>query len=162
MIEVSLLKNLVAIAVKVMPGRNRIFFVMLMLFPVFLIATAGVWEDASLLEKGPVEFLESLKASVGRRIPVTIQEPIRRWISERDIPALIERLDSQAPCLAVVDARSSFLPGISKEGDEAAFLIDGFRSGFYPPRLASRPYSRDEKAAIRNWWKDYLVAKGEK
>lgn len=156
------MENWVAIARKALPDRNLLSFAIFMLLSISLVATAGGGMGAPFLERKPIEFLESLKASVGRRIPVTIQEPVRRWISERDIPALIERLDSQAPCLAVVDARSSFLPGISKEGDEAAFLIDGFRSGFYPPRLASRPYSRDEKAAIRNWWKDYLVAKGEK
>jgi hypothetical protein len=61
-------------------------------------------------------------------------------------------LDSREPCAPVVSVKSSFIPDWSTVGDEAAFMILGFRKGWYPPDLHSGGIGPDVKDEIRSWW----------
>lgn len=100
--------------------------------------------------QGPIELLEVLKTWptpywCAPLLPFG-------WVKESDVPALVKLLDSQERCANVMDLPSSYIDeNWSTVGNEAAFLIDGFRSDHYPPRLNStRP--RSDKADIRKWW----------
>jgi len=78
------------------------------------------------------------------------------WIHEEDIPELIALLNSNEPCAQVISIFSSYVPeGIPQStiGREAAFLIDGFRKGRYPPDLDSMHYYNFDKSEIEIWWK---------
>lgn len=117
-----------------------------------------VWSVEMLAEKTPLEFLESICADGEGPRRVTIKTPVRGWILESDIPALIRVLDSPIRCRSVVRLESSYLTGWSKMGDEAAFLIEGFRNGFYPSELHSRTFSRAEVSEIKAWWARYQLS----
>jgi hypothetical protein len=79
------------------------------------------------------------------------------WIRADDIPSLIEALDSKEPCRPVVMSISSYIPQTSTVGNEARFLIDGFRSGRYPPELASMPWPKSdyERHRFDEWVMDF-------
>ena len=79
-------------------------------------------------------------------------EPVRNWVQEKDLPKLILLLDSPVPCASVMDIRSSSWPGVSTVGEQAAFMILGFRKGWYPPDLHSGRMPPDVKDEIRAWW----------
>jgi len=83
---------------------------------------------------------------------LTIDESVENWIQEKDLPKLILLLDNPVPCAPVAHAKSSFLPGVSTIGDQAAFLIQGFRAGVYPPALHSAKMEPGVKDDIRAWW----------
>jgi len=102
------------------------------------------WEN-----KGALEFLDFIRL---RGTVYTVVGKHPNWIREDDLPALMELLDSTEPCSNVMSWESSFLDlKPSTIGNEAAYLIEGFRSGAYPPGLNStRP--RPDKDEIRQWW----------
>ncbi len=79
-------------------------------------------------------------------------EPFRNWVQEKDLPKFILLLDSPVPCASVMDIRSSSWPGVSTVGEQAAFMILGFRKGWYPPDLHSGRMPPGVKAEIRAWW----------
>ena len=108
---------------------------------------------------GPVQFLEFLKSHSNPRQTYVMDEEVQGWISEEDIPELIRLLDSEEACMSVKSASSSYVPGRSKIGYEAAFLIDGFRTGFYPPRLNSKPVTDLYKSEIRTWWRQSMSSR---
>ena len=83
---------------------------------------------------------------------LTIDESVENWVQEKDLPKLMLLLDSPVPCSPVAHARSSFWPGVSSLGDQAAFLIQGFRAGRYPPALHSAKMQPGAKDEIRAWW----------
>jgi len=83
---------------------------------------------------------------------LTISEPIPHWVQEKDLPKLILLLDSPVPCASVALSKSSFWPGMSTVGEQAAFLIEGFRAGVYPPDLHSGRMAPGLKDEIRAWW----------
>ena len=43
----------------------------------------------------------------------------------------------------------------STVGNEALFLIEGYRAGHYPPRLSSLYYFRPNRSEVRAWWDTY-------
>jgi hypothetical protein len=101
--------------------------------------------------KGPTDFLEFLSSRDG----YTVWGVHKGWIRAQDIPDLIRLIDSQEPCGDVKMSISSHIHwGHSTVGREAAFLIQGFRKGEYPPELNSIrfDYSAEE---IREWWAEY-------
>lgn len=103
--------------------------------------------DAS---KTPLEFLEDLcKRDSGR---YSLQEAVTGWVKESDVRQLIELVDSNKPCASVALTASSYIRLDSTMGDEAAFLIEGFRKGSYPPALNSESLSEDERAEMKRWW----------
>lgn len=74
------------------------------------------------------------------------------WVKESDIPALINLLDSEEPCSSVMSFLSSTIDTTwSTVGNEAAYLIKGYREDRYPPGLVSQ-HHRWEKEEIQNWW----------
>lgn len=74
------------------------------------------------------------------------------WVKESDLPALIELLDSTEPCANVQSLLSSYIDGSrSTVGNEAAYLIEGFRKDRYPPGLNSTGPVCDIDE-IRAWW----------
>jgi len=83
---------------------------------------------------------------------LTVAEPVEHWVQEKDLPKLILLLDSPVPCASVALSRSSFWPGVSTVGDQAAYLIEGFRAGIYPPSLHSGKMAPGLKDEIRAWW----------
>jgi len=110
----------------------------------------------------PEEFLEFLKKDISRFpenffFPYTIKEqPSDNWIKPEHIPGLINLINSQEPCSPVMSIFSSTIPTkLSTIGDEAMFMIEGFRAKRYPPRPNSRTYTSKEKEAILQWWRDW-------
>jgi len=81
------------------------------------------------------------------------------WVKEEELPQLIELLDSTEPCANVTSSISSFLDmNPSTIGNEAAYIIMGYRAGRYPPGLNStRP--KPDIVEIRKWWseKKYIL-----
>ena len=106
----------------------------------------------------PSDLIESLKQSPDSAR--TIWAVPKNWIQEKDLPGLIALLDSAEPCAPTVAAESSALPPIKRStvGQEAAFLIEGFRRGRYPPDLDSSRFHPD-KADIRKWWNTMVPVK---
>jgi hypothetical protein len=100
----------------------------------------------------PAKLLELLTNGNFPGAVLTIGEPVRNWVQEKDLPRLILLLDSPVPCASVMSTRSSFWPGVSTVGEQAAFMILGFRKGWYPPDLHSGRMPPDVKAEIRAWW----------
>ncbi len=104
------------------------------------------------LTQGPLEFLELLRLRPHGMVS-TMSMPYG-WLQDSDIPALIELLYFTEPCAVVCAAFSSNIPKPgSTIGNEAAFLIMGFRRGFYPPTLHSK-FGPLEKEEILQWWKE--------
>lgn len=103
-------------------------------------------------EQRPLELLDLLKRwnSNAWVSPV----PPFGWIKESDLPALVELLDSSEPCAGVQSLVSSYAGTTrSTVGNEAAFMIEGFRNDYYPPRLNStRPLC--DIAEIKKWWEE--------
>lgn len=104
------------------------------------------WEQS-----GALDLLELLK-----EYPVLycVEEDHEGWVKEADLAGLVELLDSSEPCANVISSRSSFIDfEPSTIGNEAAYLIEGYRRGKYPPRLNStRP--RPDVDEIRAWWRE--------
>lgn len=103
----------------------------------------------------PLEFLDYLKTDTRPMRVFTIKEPLECWVSEKDVPGLMNRLSSDKPSMSVALSIVSNIRKSSKEADEAAFLIKGFRFGKYPPTLGSEPISEGDIKAIRSWWSAY-------
>jgi hypothetical protein len=107
--------------------------------------------------EGPQAFLSNLR---------TVQEYTvagihRGWVRASDLSELVALLDSHEPCGSVAMAISSYHESqLSTVGQEAAFLIEGFRRGAYPPALNSTHPGVD-KAEVRAWWEAYKQSKGE-
>jgi hypothetical protein len=138
--------------------------------------------------KGPVEFIECLKqkdnvpwhfivkkdsppcseADEGQECSFAVwQYGIFgyhiNWIREDDIPQLIELIDSRIPCASVASSYSSLLTSNeSTVGNEASYLIKGFKQGKYPSGMNSVGNKEVDKDEIRKWWTQYKIEKGIK
>jgi len=91
--------------------------------------------------KGPLAFIDFLKqhdvTSTKARFYMVFGSH-KDWVDVSDIPALIALLASNLPCASVNSVLSSVMPQYSSTvGREAAFLIEGFRHGNYPPTFDS-------------------------
>jgi hypothetical protein len=110
--------------------------------------------------RGPLEFLEflkslhwpeAMKATRGFKLACIH----KGWIREEDIPGLLALMESEEPCGGVAMSISSHsAPGPSTVGNEAAYLVMGYRKGEYPPSLesTSQLVTVEDKAALRHWW----------
>jgi hypothetical protein len=79
------------------------------------------------------------------------------WITLRDAELLMHVIDSTEPAAPVVSPISSYWPvnQTSTVGNEALFLIEGYRTGHYPPGLCSLYYFRPDRVEVRTWWDTY-------
>lgn len=116
----------------------------------YLRQTAKKRMGLDFADQGPLDLLDLLK----RWESNNWLSPILPfgWVKESDLPALVELLDSTEPCANVQSMVSSFMDSKrSTVGNEAAYLIEGFRNDWYPPRLNStRPKCDIEE--IKKWW----------
>jgi hypothetical protein len=99
---------------------------------------------------GPQEFLKVLR---DRDSFYTVDGVHVGWIREADVPGLIALLESREPVAHVVMVISSYLPRArSFVGQEALFLVEGFRQGRYPPSTHSGGRFVERKQEILGWW----------
>lgn len=160
--------------------RDTIVFLMLLFLPYYAFCSDPTGSDVFEWDtKGPIEFLELLQPTenapwcfiVNEGLPpcednriqpcsfkacqYTINENHNNWVSVEDIPQLISLLDSEIACASVASIVSSYIgPGKSSVGHEAAFLIEGFRTGVYPPHLNSSRWKAN-KEDILKWWHNF-------
>ena len=115
-------------------------------------------DDFDWSRKGPAEFLDRLRQSYrpGQALPFySVHGEHRGWVTEADVPRLLELAASSDPCLAVVSTLSSWLPDRpSTVGHEALYILAGFRAGKYPPELASTRWSGSLEE-YRQWWQKH-------
>ena len=101
----------------------------------------------------PLEFLDSLTSDPSYSFTIW-NKPTMDWFDEEQLQGLFDRLNSPAPARSVVSALSSRMPhGVSTEGREAAYLLTGYREGYYPPSIGSLIMFEPDYDDIRAWWK---------
>jgi hypothetical protein len=116
------------------------------------ILPAQVDDVTDLWGISPVEFLKSLKMERSTTDEYIFREPVKHWISRRDLPGLLALADSQEPCASVALETSSVrnLRG-STMGQEALFLLEGYRTGAYPPAPNSVVYDPAQAKELTDW-----------
>jgi hypothetical protein len=106
----------------------------------------------------PVEFLQSLKMERSPTDRYLFREPIQHWITQKDLPGLLALADSQEPCASVGLASSSTNnPPGSTMGQEALFLLDGYRKGQYPPAPNSGGYDEARAKELKDWTRNQIA-----
>ena len=100
----------------------------------------------------PVDFLDDLRTHPHQ--PVMVLDVPEGWITSRDAELLMQEIDSTEPAAPVVSPLSSYWPfnQTSTVGNEALFLLKGYRTGKYPPALCSLHYFNLESTAAKVWW----------
>jgi len=107
--------------------------------------------------KSPVEHLNHLKSLSDASF--TVWGCSETWVREEHIPALLSLLDSRERCANQSAAISSFRDWHrSTVGHEAAWLIEAFRVGRFPPSLGSSG-PLPSAAELRAWWAERLSQK---
>ena len=110
-------------------------------------------------EQGPLDFIVFLKRRSSqpegsRSLFYTVHGRHTGWLHDTDVPDLIALVDSKEPCPHVVMSRSSYLPRAhSFVGQEALFLIEGYRRGEYPPGPCSSGFYK-KKDEVLAWWRE--------
>ncbi len=115
-----------------------------------LLITSQAVTAVDLQSSGAAALLEHLQ--LRKKGVYTVDRPIDDWVVASDVDYLIDLVDSKKACMSVALSYSSTVRAKSTVGDEAAFLVEGFKAGRYPPGLSSRKYSRQEKEALKKWW----------
>jgi hypothetical protein len=100
----------------------------------------------------PLDFLQELQEHPDQ--PVTLLEVPVDWIQKEDIGELMKIIDSKEPAAPVVAAISSYYPFEERStvGNEALFLIEGYRQWNYPPGLCSVYGFQPNASEVRLWW----------
>ena len=100
----------------------------------------------------PIEFLNGLRMHPDT--PVMILDVPEGWITNADAELLMREIDSHEPAAPVVSPLSSYWPHnqSSTVGNEALFLLEGYRTGKYPPALCSLYYFHPNITEMRSWW----------
>jgi hypothetical protein len=114
----------------------------------------SVGDDFAWTKDTPVAFLRHLRG----KETYTVARPHRDWVKPEHLADLFALLGSADRCASVHGTWSSVLiPGTSTIGNEAAFIIEGFQKGVYPPWPHSLqfPYDEPRKTELRNWWSEY-------
>ena len=123
---------------------------------------------ADLGKMTPVEFLSVLKQGQPT-VECIFREPIKNWISKKDLPGLLALTGSTEPCPSVALMSSSYYDSRnhSTVGQEAAFMLEGYRKGEYPPELNSTFFDESLEASeqrtkareeIVQWCRSQLTA----
>ena len=100
----------------------------------------------------PIDFLNDLSMHPDQ--PVMVLDVPDDWITLHDVDLLMQEIDSTEPAAPVVSPISSYWPfnQTSTVGNEALFLIEGYRTGKYPPALCSLYYFKPDRTEVRTWW----------
>jgi hypothetical protein len=100
----------------------------------------------------PLDFFDELKMHPDR--PVSVMMAPDDWIKKEHIEKLMEYVDSKEPAAPVVSLISSYYPfnQTSTVGNEALFLIAGYRAARYPPNLCSVYYFKPDVNEVKSWW----------
>ena len=100
----------------------------------------------------PIDFLNDLRMHPDQ--PVMVLDVPDDWITLHDVALLMQEIDSPEPAAPVVSPISSYWPfnQTSTVGNEALFLIEGYRTGKYPPALCSLYYFKPDRTGVRSWW----------
>jgi hypothetical protein len=100
----------------------------------------------------PMDFLDDLRMHPDTQVMV-LDVP-DNWITDADAELLMHEIDSPEPAAPVVSPISSYWPfnQTSTVGNEALFLIEGYRAGKYPPGLCSLHYFKPNETGVRSWW----------
>jgi hypothetical protein len=103
----------------------------------------------------PMEYLNDLRMHPHHQVMV-LDVP-DTWITPHDAELLMLEIDSNAPAAPVVSPISSYWPfnQTSTVGNEALFLLEGYRTGKYPPALCSLYYFHPDRSEMRSWWNNY-------
>jgi len=106
--------------------------------------------DAAWYEGTPFTLLSILVSHPATGYPV--RRAREEFVRVEHLPGLVNLLDSPTPCAAVLLPEGGEFPArYSTVGNEAAFLIEGYRAGRYPPRPSSLSPEPDREE-IRAWW----------
>jgi hypothetical protein len=102
----------------------------------------------------PIEFLNDLLMHPD--LPVMVLDVPEGWITREDAGLLMQEIYSDEPAAPVVSAISSYWPfnQTSTVGNEALFLLEGYRTGKYPPDLCSLYYFKPNRTGMEIWWND--------
>jgi hypothetical protein len=112
----------------------------------------------------PLDFLDYLQRLRGEAVAehgpdtistCTVWRVPEDWIRAEHVHRLAPLIDSSEPCAAAISMISSHIPRRSDVGQEAAFLMAGFRKGTYPPAPASDAVEKD---AVRKWYEQHMAA----
>ncbi len=100
----------------------------------------------------PIEFLNDLRMHPDE--PVMVLDVPEGWITREDAGLLRQEIDSGEPAAPVVSPVSSYWPynQTSTVGNEALFLLEGYRTGRYPPDLCSVYYFNPNSTGMELWW----------
>ncbi|MBN1193839.1 MAG: hypothetical protein JXA08_00590 [Methanomicrobiaceae archaeon] len=100
----------------------------------------------------PMDFLEDLRMHPHQ--PAMVLDVPDGWITLHDAELLMQEIDSDEPAGPVVSPISSYWPfnQTSTVGNEALFLLEGYRTGTYPPDLCSLYYFTPNRTGVRSWW----------
>ncbi|HNL87034.1 MAG: hypothetical protein KA094_04080 [Methanoregulaceae archaeon] len=100
----------------------------------------------------PLDFLDDLR--MRPHLPVMVLSVPDGWITRDDAELLMQEIDSEIPAAPVVSPLSSYCPleEPSTVGNEALFLLEGYRTGRYPPRLCSLYYFKPDRSEVWSWW----------
>ncbi len=79
----------------------------------------------------------------------------KNWVKKKHLTGLVKLIDSSERCANVFSMWSSYLDSNwSTVGNEAAYLIEGYRDGQYPHGLNStRP--KPDRENILKWWQNF-------
>lgn len=108
-------------------------------------------ESFDWAREDPLAFLAFLQTKKDDPCPtVVVPEIPDAWLTKEHLSRLQVLLDSREPCANVHSIYSSFRDcRISTVGHEAAFLMEGFRKGSYPPEMNSGGAELDMEALRR-------------
>lgn len=109
-----------------------------------------------LKDTNPLALLDLLQRGKEQKM-FTVPAPVATWVKKEHLPALIKLLDSKEECMSVALEASSTIRMGSTVGDEAAFLIAGYRAGQYPPALSSKAFTDSERAELIEWARQRFV-----
>ncbi|MFA5221986.1 MAG: hypothetical protein WC391_06850 [Methanoregula sp.] len=103
----------------------------------------------------PLVFLNDLRMHPCE--PVSVIGVPAGWITRQDAEQLMQSIDSVEPAAPVVSPLSSYWPfnKTSTVGNEAMFLLEGYRIGRYPPGLCSLQYFHPNRTEMRVWWEQF-------
>jgi hypothetical protein len=114
----------------------------------------SAYEDCYWGNYTPLDFLSELKAHPDNAVSVMMAPD--DWIKKEHVAELMEYVDSKEPAAPVVSLISSYYPfnQTSTVGNEALFLIEGYRTARYPPALCSVYYFHPDVNEVKTWWEN--------